>query len=309
MKNYYRVILGKHGKFAEECYQGGYIGLYSKLHIDATGDRSASIKEFKEKYIPLLTAERPERTRLGIGMGCGYLYTIVVGMQRGDTVLCPDGKGKYLVGEISSDYVYQPNEKINHRRKVEWRVTRLERSAMSEQLQRLTGIPHSIVDLTKRREELELLLLDHFPHSTATGDEGVEDLANFALESHLEDFLIQNWPHTELGARYDIYEEDGELVGQQYPSDTGPMDILAISKDRRELLVVELKKGRASDVVVGQVQRYMGYVKAELAEPNQAVKGVIIAHEADLRIRRSLEVAQNIEFYQYEVSFRLIKTK
>jgi hypothetical protein len=40
----------------------------------------------------------------------------------------------------------------------------------------------------------------------------------------------------------DIYEEYGELVGQQYPSDTGPIDILAVSKDKRELLVVELKE-------------------------------------------------------------------
>lgn len=62
-----------------------------------------------------------------------------------------------------------------------------------------------------------------------------------------------------------------------YPSDTGPIDILAISKDGKELLIVELKKGRASDVLVGQIQRYMGYVLDELAEENQTVKGVIIA--------------------------------
>jgi len=37
------------------------------------------------------------------------------------------------------------------------------------------------------------------------------------------------------------------------------IDILAVSKDQKELLVVELKKGRASDVVVGQIQRYMGF--------------------------------------------------
>ena len=44
------------------------------------------------------------------------------------------------------------------------------------------------------------------------------------------------------------------------------MDILAISKDKSELLVIELKKGRASDVVVGQIQRYMGFAQYELAE-------------------------------------------
>ena len=56
------------------------------------------------------------------------------------------------------------------------------------------------------------------------------------------------------------------MVGQQYPTDTGYIDILAVSKDNKELLVIELKKGRASDVVVGQIQRYMGYILEEIAE-------------------------------------------
>jgi restriction system protein len=138
-------------------------------------------------------------------------------------------------------------------------------------------------------------------------DETVEDPSVFALEKHLEDFLVQNWKQAELGKNYNVYEEDGELVGQQYPSDTGPIDILAISKDKKELLVVELKKGRASDVVIGQLQRYMGYVLEELAEDGQKVKGVIIALEDDLKIRRALAVTQNIEFYRYQVSFKLFK--
>ncbi len=97
------------------------------------------------------------------------------------------------------------------------------------------------------------------------------------------------------------------MVGQQYPTDTGQIDILAISKDKKTLLVVELKKGRVSDNVVGQIQRYMGYVLEELTEENQKVKGVIIALEDDLRIKRALSVTNNIEFYKYQVSFQLYK--
>jgi len=70
---------------------------------------------------------------------------------------------------------------------------------------------------------------------------------------------------------------------------------------------VELKKGRVSDNVVGQIQRYMGYVKEELAEKDQEVKGVIIGLEDDLRIRRALSVTTNIEFYRYKVNFQLYK--
>jgi restriction system protein len=129
----------------------------------------------------------------------------------------------------------------------------------------------------------------------------------FALEKHLEEFLVQNWAGTEFGKSYDIFEEEGETVGQQYPTDTGSIDILAVRKDKKEILVVELKKGRASDAVIGQVQRYMGYVLDELAEPSQSVRGCIIALEDDLRLKRALRAANNIDFYRYNVTFKLFK--
>ena len=84
------------------------------------------------------------------------------------------------------------------------------------------------------------------------------------------------------------------------------MDILAISKDRRELLVVELKKGQAADKVVGQILRYMGYAAQELAEEGQTVKGIIITQEDDLRLRRALSETPHVSFYRYQVSFKLI---
>ena len=58
------------------------------------------------------------------------------------------------------------------------------------------------------------------------------------------------------------------------------IDILAISKDQKEFLVIELKKGRASDIVMGQIQRYMGHIKNNLAG-DKDVKGLIIALEDD----------------------------
>ena len=118
---------------------------------------------------------------------------------------------------------------------------------------------------------------------------------------------MENWGQAELGRDFNIFEEDGELVGRQYPTDTGPLDILAISKDKSTLLVVELKRGRASDVVVGQTLRYMGFVREELAETGQSVKGAIIALEDDLRIRRALAVIPNVDFYRYRINFTLTK--
>lgn len=139
-------------------------------------------------------------------------------------------------------------------------------------------------------------------------DDTVEDTTKtaleFALEKHLEEFLVANWKSTVLGSKYEIYEKDG-IVGQQFITDTGRIDILAISKDQKELLVVELKKGQASDAVVGQIQRYMSYVFDELADTDQTVRGAIIAFGDDPKIRRALKIAQGIDFYRYEVNFTL----
>jgi restriction system protein len=178
---------------------------------------------------------------------------------------------------------------------------------MSQALQNSAGSIGTVSNISKHGEEIESLLAGNAPPQLISTDELVEDPAVFALEKHLEDFLVQNWSQTELGQKYAIVEDEGEIVGQQYPSDTGPIDILAVSKDKKEYLVVELKKGRASDAVIGQVQRYMGYVLEDLAEADQSVKGVIIALEDDLRIRRALSVTNNIEFYRYQVSFKLFK--
>jgi restriction system protein len=162
-------------------------------------------------------------------------------------------------------------------------------------------------DLSDRADEQEKLLSGNAPQTIVATDASIEDPSVFALEKHLEDCLVENWKSTELGKHYDIYEEDGELAGQQYPSDTGPIDMLAISKDKKELLVVELKKGRVSDMVVGQTQRYMGYVKDEPAEKGQSVRGVMIALEDDIKIRRALTGAPNIDFYTYKIQFKLEK--
>ena len=51
----------------------------------------------------------------------------------------------------------------------------------------------------------------------------------------------------------------------------------------------------------------MGYLIDEVAEPNQSVRGCIIALEDDLRIRRALRINSLIDFYRYEVTFKLRK--
>jgi restriction system protein len=112
-----------------------------------------------------------------------------------------------------------------------------------------------------------------------------------------------------LAKEFDIYEENGEQVGRQYSTDTGPIDVLAISKNKKKILVLELKRGRATDVVVGQLLRYMGFIKEEIAEADQEVVGAIIALEDDKKLQRALSLVPSITFYRYQVSFKLVKSE
>ena len=137
---------------------------------------------------------------------------------------------------------------------------------------------------------------------------GIADLQNFGMEKHLEDFLITNWDKTFFGKKYDLIYEEGDLLSQQYATSVGPIDLLAISKDKKEYLVLELKKGRSSDSVVGQILRYMAWVKKNLAK-DQDVKGAVVVLDADEKIEHSLAMLKNIDLYTYQVSFSLSRVE
>ena len=306
MKSYYRIMLGQKSMYAEECFTGNFIGTDFGIKEDLTHKLPEQWRVFNKEFIPKYLAIYPDKTKIGAGLACGALWTVSKGILIGDVVLCPDGSGRYHVGEISGEYIYEPGKVLPHRRPVKWLHLTIDRSAMSEALQNSTGSIGTVSNITSHGDEIEKLIGGNSAPKLFSNDETVEDPLAFALEEHLEDFLVKNWAHTELGKEYHIYEEDGER-GQQYPTDTGPLDILAISKDKKKLLVVELKKGRASDAVIGQTLRYMSYVKEMLAEKDQTVNGVIIALEDDIRIRRALTMVQNIKFYRYQVSFKLME--
>lgn len=307
MKSYYRLMLGKKSKHADECLLGNFVGTDFHIHQDLTGKLPEQWRDFNKAFIPVYLEQCPEKTKVAAGLACGAIWTVSKGIVKGDVILCPDGTGKYQVGEIDGDYKYAEGQILQHRRPVKWLGQCIPREDMSETLRNSTGSIGTVSNVTKHADEIESLLSGSAPPKIIATDDTIEDPSTFAMEKHLEEFLVSNWSQTELGKSYNIFTDEGDIVGQQYPTDTGPIDILAISKDGKKLLVVELKRGRASDVVVGQILRYMGYVQDELAEEGQTVHGVIIALEDDPKLKRALVIVPTIDFYRYAVSFKLIK--
>jgi len=151
----------------------------------------------------------------------------------------------------------------------------------------------------------EAMVEEHENIDTNLLDSPLEDYRFlFYMENQLEDFLIQNWENTQLGKKYDLIVEDGELVSQQYRTDIGIIDILAKDKITGQYVIIELKRDQSSDATVGQLTRYMGWIEENKSE-GKLVKGVIIASKYDQKLYYAIKKVPDVEVYEYRVDFHL----
>jgi RecB family endonuclease NucS len=110
-------------------------------------------------------------------------------------------------------------------------------------------------------------------------DEGAAEVANIeatiSLERDMEACLVTGLQQLEPGLV--LYSKDG-MHGQQLDTSVvGRLDLLASDKDGN-LVVIELKVGRADDRAIAQTMRYMGWVQRELSE-GKTVRGILVARE------------------------------
>ena len=83
------------------------------------------------------------------------------------------------------------------------------------------------------------------------------------------------------------------------------IDILAVEPKSNSFVVIELKKGQTSDKVVGQILRYMGWVKKNLCKDGQGIKGLVICHDPDPKLSYAPRNDQKYRRSIYSVSFKL----
>lgn len=301
-------MLGAKSIHAQECFDGGFIGTDFGIYQDLSSHLAENWREFNKAFIPVYLENNPKKSKVTAGLACGAIWTVSKGLNIGDVVLSPDGNGNYRVGEIISEYYYSHDGILPHRRNVKWLDISIARSEMSQALQNSTGSIGTVCDISSYENEVRNFISKGVSTPVVINDEdGFIDPLAFAMEKHLEEFLVANWGQTEFAKHFKIFEEDGELIGKQYQTGAGIIDILAISNDKKRLLVIELKRGRASDRVVGQVLRYMGYIKEQIATQNQIVEGAIIALEDDQSLRWAISNVPSVSFYRYQISFKLAK--
>ncbi|MGH2585921.1 MAG: endonuclease NucS domain-containing protein [Dehalococcoidia bacterium] len=147
-----------------------------------------------------------------------------------------------------------------------------------------------------------------FPAASRTIVEGTDSGAAqdflFSLERHLRDVLAANLRSLDLpGAPLSIFTDDAGQSGVEYPTGVGPIDILAVDGDGN-FVVFELKLGRGPDAAVGQLARYMGWVRRNLAG-DRSVRGAIVAKTVDEKLRYAASILPDVSLFEYSVSFTL----
>lgn len=125
-------------------------------------------------------------------------------------------------------------------------------------------------------------------------EEVIKSYGSISIENDLRDFLADNIFVVEKGLTLIKKEFDTKEVGR--------IDLLC--KDKKGVhVILELKKGRKSDDVVGQTLRYLGWVEKNL---NSKVRGIIIVNEPDERLQYALGPLKNlIELKYYKVNFEI----
>lgn len=124
----------------------------------------------------------------------------------------------------------------------------------------------------------------------------------FSLEYQLRDFIASNLSNIDFnGRRLSLYVDPSGRDGVEYPSAVGPIDILAVDEES-SFFVFELKRANSPDRALGQLARYMGWVKETIGK-GKGVYGAIIAKTVSDNLKYATTVMPNVSLFEYEVAF------
>lgn len=120
----------------------------------------------------------------------------------------------------------------------------------------------------------------------------------FAYEHDLRDYLARNLHIIEPSLK--LYTDEG-ITGVEFPVGGRYIDILAVDQ-AGGYVVIELKVSKGYDRVVGQLLRYVSWIKKNHAEPGQGVRGIIIAKQISEDLRLACSEVSSVSLYEYALS-------
>ena len=233
---------------AHNCISIGWVALGDLSTID--------LEELRQR----VEAAYPERSRRSHQLITNMVWSFSHEIAQGDVIIARRGLSTLSgVGEVTAPYsfVAGQNPAVDHPHfiQVNWKDT-----PRGKQFKKAQFAQHTVNETTK---ETVATLLESETPPAMTPQSGSSSGGRFVLEAHLQEFIASNWPS--IFPLLEFYEEDGAVGGTPYDTgDAGAIDILAVDRQTRDFVVIELKRNRTSDQVVGQLLRYMGWVRQNL---------------------------------------------
>lgn len=234
----------------------------------------------------------------------------------GDIVLAyMGGNIVAAVGEVIGDYEYNDKNKVGdpngeiqypNQRKVRWWSSPryFHRSKLPTDLYKWVALPATLYTREYDMAQFKAILQGIPSEGIAMEVQptvGLEEARAFALETHLRDFLARNLQLIEEGLS--LFRDETGREGIEYPTDTGPIDLLAVNRNG-DFVVFELKVSRGPDRALGQLMRYMGWVRKKLAGTKD-VRGIIVAQRMDDGLKLAASENPRIRLLEYELSFKV----
>ncbi len=130
------------------------------------------------------------------------------------------------------------------------------------------------------------------------GNDEEEDAESqeFAAESDLRDFLAKNLEQVEPGLQ--LFRR-GDQTGVEFPVDGGRIDILAVDRDKR-FVVLEFKLSQGRSRALGQLLYYMGWVDKKLG--NGPCRGIIVAKEIGEELAIAVKRVPGVSLCRYHLA-------
>ncbi len=209
-------MLGKASSKFEECYQKSIIGINFDFNLDLSSENDPQFLDpvngwrfFNRKYIPIYQKMTGNKSNKSSGFACAKIWEVRFYINKGDIILSPDGNGNYFIGEVDSDYIYKENWFFTHCRTVIWRG-KINKNIISNSMKSSMGTTHTILNITKYKDEVENLLKSITP----TKNE-LKELVPSTEEAYSDKVLLYQITDKSLGLKkLNIYNDfkDMQLI-------------------------------------------------------------------------------------------------
>jgi tetratricopeptide (TPR) repeat protein len=174
------------------------------------------------------------------------------------------------------------------------------------ELQTLLNSKDAIIDQpndTEDKESINEEINEYIANNETKRPKDVSKRVPLSSERILEEEIEAKILKGELvfGKRLKMYDTDKGYGRQLILPGVGRIDLLAQDINGNDFYIIELKRGKSEDEVIGQTARYMSWVKQNLAKGTENIFGIICVNHVSEKLRLSAQAVPNISLFEYGV--------